>query len=181
MQDFANLCSIHSYISVSQLTPREMQAFVLKLFSINNQEEQTARSNIHSVSVYQMLEVFAFPLSTGLHSRAKGKGSSSPGENSTLAQCSRLPPPASTAPSEWVPALFPLGRSHTAAALQHLLLSHLSSQPTNNLWKFPWKLPAILPHGHFLRRAITQLLLGRFLWRSSGVTSHLHQQENCQH
>lgn len=178
MQDFTNLCNVHSYISASQLISMKMQAFVLKLFSVNSQKEQTAKSNIHSVLNAQSL---CLSFSTRSHSRAKRKGSSSPGERSTLAQCSRLPPPTRTALSEWVPALFPLGRSHTAAVLQDSLLSHLSSQPTNNLWKFPWKLPAILPHGHFFRRAIIQLLLGRFLWRSSGLTSQLHQQENCQY
>lgn len=50
MQDFANLCNVYSYISVSQFTSREIQAFVLKLGSINNQKEQTAKSNIQSVS-----------------------------------------------------------------------------------------------------------------------------------
>lgn len=166
MEDFANLCNVHTYISVSLLASREIQALAVKLFSINNPKEQTANSNTHRV--YRVLEVSAFPPALG-HTQSQGKGSSSPGEHSTLAQ--RSPAPANTHSSEWAPAPFPLGRSHTAAALQHLLLSHLSSQPTNNLWKSPWKLPALLPHGHFLRRAITQLLLGRFLWRSSALTS----------
>lgn len=50
MRGFSNLSYVHSYISVSLIASREMQAFVLRLVSINNQKEQTARSNIHSVS-----------------------------------------------------------------------------------------------------------------------------------
>lgn len=156
-----------------------MQAFVLKLFSINNQKEQTAKSNIHSVS-----KALSFCLSfSSSYTPEPRRRAPAPLERTARwhSALAFFPPPTCTALSEWIPALFPLGRSHIAAVLQHLLLSNLSSQPTNNLCKFPWKLPAILPHGHFLRRAIMQLLPGRFLRRSSGLTSQLHQQENCQH
>lgn len=71
MQDFANLCNVHSYISVSQLASREIQAFVVKLFSINNPKEQTAKSNTHRV--YQVLEVSAFPPALG-HTQGQGEG-----------------------------------------------------------------------------------------------------------
>lgn len=70
MQHFSNLSYVHSYISVPQLSPRETQAFVLRLVSINNPKEQTANSKIQSVSNARSL---CLSSSSGLHSRAKGR------------------------------------------------------------------------------------------------------------
>lgn len=127
-----------------------------------------------------MLQVFAFPAELGYIPEPRG----------------RAPGPLESA-ARWHRALaFP--RQHAQLSLNEIRLSSLWADPTqqqfcNTCCSHIYHLNPQITFGNCLGNCqpflpmgisseeLSQLLLGRFLWRSSGVTSQLHQQENSQH